>query len=197
MKRHPGIAAACLAALLAGCGSSPPATFYTLRSGSEAQTSTSTASYSVVVGPLTVPDLIDRPQLVLSNAGNQVTVAEQVRWAAPLRTEIPRVIASNIANTLKDARVSAYPQSADANADFVVSVDIVRFDSALGDAATLEALWSVRARKGAPEKNGRAVVQEKTRGSGYAELVAAHQRALSALSLEIAEAIRPVNAVSR
>jgi uncharacterized lipoprotein YmbA len=184
-------------ALLVGCGSSPTASFYTLRGGPELQTSTATATYRVVVGPLTIPDLIDRPQLVLSKPGNQVMVSEQVRWAAPLRSELPRVIASNLAQILKDARVSAYPQSSDVNTDYVVAVDIVRFDSVVGDTATLEALWTVRPGKGGDEKNGRSVLQEKTNGSGYGDLVAAHERALSTLSREIAEAIRPINAVSR
>jgi uncharacterized lipoprotein YmbA len=184
-------------ALLCGCGSSPTASFYTLRGGPDLQSSTSQATYRVVVGPLTIPDLVDRPQLVLRKAGNQVMVSEQVRWASPLRSEIPRVIASNLAQMLKDARVSAYPQSSEVNPDYVVAVDVIRFDSIVGDTAVLEALWTVRPSKPADEKSGRVVLEEKTRGASYDELVAAHERALSTLSREIAEAIHPINAVSR
>ena len=44
-------------------------------------------------------------------------------------------------------RVSSYPQRADEDADYLVVLDIQRFDSALGGSATIEALWSVNKRR--------------------------------------------------
>ena len=88
--------------VLAGCGSSPKANFYTL--GSDAPPPRAPAApYRIAIGIVTVPDLIDRPQIVTRTGANQVTIDEFARWAEPLQGEIPRVIAANLA----DARTVA------------------------------------------------------------------------------------------
>ena len=184
-------------ALLAGCGSSPPTSFYTLASHDGARSSLNKANYSVVVGPVSVPDLVDRPQMVLRSSGNQVKVEEFVRWAEPLKSEIPRIIAANLAQTLGDARVSVYPQTPELNPDFKIWIDVLRFDSIVGDSAIIEVLWTVRPAKGGEEKVGRSLISEATGGAGYDALVAAHARGLAAVSKEIAAAIRQQPATAR
>jgi uncharacterized lipoprotein YmbA len=188
-----------LSLMLAGCGSSPVAKFYTLGSADEGRVSAAVSQtpYVVLVGPVSVPDTVDRPQLVLRIAGNQLIVSEQARWLEPLKSAIPRAIASHLAQSLTDARVTAYPQSLGGDADYRVLIDVQRFDSALGDAATVEIVWTIRPAKGGEQKYGRTLVREAAGGAGFDALVAAHARALSAVSLEIAEAIRPVSAASR
>ena len=198
MMRRAGIAAT-LAFLLGACGSSPVAKFYTLGSAEEvrAPSAVSQTPYTVLVGPVSVPDTVDRPQLVLRSAGNRVIVSEEARWLEPLKSAIPRSIAANLGQSLKDARVMAYPQSLGGDADYRVMIDVQRFDSALGDAATVEAVWTVRSGKGGEQRYGRSVVREAAGGTDFDALVAAHARALKAVSAEIAEAIRPVSAASR
>ena len=178
--------------LLAGCGSSPTASFYTLSAGAAPEGMAppqATAAYRVAIGPVTVPEVVDRPQFVVRVGANRVTIAEQQRWAAPLKSEIPRVIAENLSQLLGTKQVSAYPQSATSDAEYRVSVDIQRFDSALGEAVTIDALWAVRRASGEPS-TGRSLVSEPAGGGGYDALVAAHNRALARVSRDIAEAIR-------
>src|SRR5258706_12294817 len=95
-----------------------------------------------------VPDLVDRPQMVLRIGANKVMIAEYARWAEPLKSEIPRVIAANLTFLIGGAQVSTYPQKTNADADCQVFIDLRRFDSPLGDAATVEALWDGRLPKG-------------------------------------------------
>ena len=190
MRHYTLIATMFAIAALAGCGSSPKSRFYTLSSGAILEHSDTKIQYSVTVGPVTVPDIIDRPQIVTSIATNQVQIAEQARWAAPLKSEIPRVIAGNLMQLLDGAYVSVYPENVSPYADYQVRVEVQRFDSTLGDAVTIEALWTVRLVQGGAPKNGRSVVHEPTGGDGYDALVAAHSRALTAVSRDIAEAIR-------
>jgi uncharacterized protein len=175
---------------LAGCGSSPKVEFYTLSSATAPPGTTAAAAYVVAIGPVTVPEAVDRPQFVTRAAGNQVAIDEFARWAAPLRSEIPRVIAANLAQLLNGARVFAYPQGANVEADCKVLIDVQRFDSVPGDAAAVEVLWTVRPVKGGAQKAGRSAVREPAGGPGYDALAAAHGRALSAVSRDIAEAIR-------
>ncbi|MGH8679239.1 MAG: PqiC family protein, partial [Burkholderiales bacterium] len=152
---------------LAGCGSSPKSHFYTLSSGAALERSDAKAQYSVAIGPVTVPEIIDRPQIVTSIAANQVQIAEQARWASPLKSEISRVIADNLMQLLNGAYVYVYPQNISLNADYQVLVEVQRFDSMLGDAVTVEALWAVRPAQDGAAKNGWSVVREPTNGDGY------------------------------
>jgi len=190
MTLKPAIAVALLAtAALAACGSSPKASFYTLGAGAPPARSDAKAAYSVVLGTVTVPDALDRPQIMTRTGTSQITINEFQRWAGPLKGEIARTIAENLTQSLAGANVFTYPLGASINADYTVLVDVQRFESVLGEAATVEVLWQVRPSKGEP-KSGRSVAREAVPGKDYDSLVAAHNRALAAVSGEIAAAIR-------
>jgi hypothetical protein len=181
-----------LVLMLAGCGSSPKEHFYTLSAGAapeSAASAQSAAAYSVAVGPVTVPDVVDRPQLVVRTGANQVVILEQQRWAEPLKSEIPRVLAENLAQLLGTRQVSAYPQSASGDSEYRVQVDIQRFESALGGPVMIDAIWTVRRGTGEPRK-GQSLTRESAGGEGYEALVGAYSRALATMSRDIAVAIR-------
>lgn len=186
---------ALLAAVLAACGTSPQVHFYTLSSnatpaGGNAQPVA--AIPSVGLGPITLPDVVDRPQFVLRTGANQVVIAEEHRWAEPLKSEIPRVIAENLSQMLGVKQVWSYPQSAAETAEVRVLVDVQRFDSAPGEAVTIDASWTVQRKPGEPIA-GRSMVREAASGSGHDALAAAHSRALATVSRDIADAIRAID----
>jgi hypothetical protein len=116
---------------LAGCGISPKERFYTLGAGAAPARVEASASYSIAVGPVTIPAIVDRPQLVLRTGANRVMLAEQSRWAEPLKDSIARVIAGDLAQLLHDARVSAHPQGMTNEVDYRVLIDVQRFESSL------------------------------------------------------------------
>jgi uncharacterized lipoprotein YmbA len=134
--------------------------------------------------------------MVLRIGANRVQLAEQSRWAEPLKDSIPRVIAGNLAQLLHDDRVYAYPQSLSHDADYQVEIDVQGFESAPGDAATIDVLWAVRT-GGATRKAGRSLVREPVADGSHDALVAAHERALLAVSRDIAAAIREAAALPR
>ena len=189
---RPQIALACSCiVLLAACGSPPKERYYTLTMAATAPAPAAGASAaSIAVGPVTVPESVDQPQLVVRVAANEVSMYEFQRWASPLKSEIARVIAANLAQELGTARVWAYAQTTLANPDYQVLVDIQRFDSVLGEAVTIDALWTVRRAAGGATKTGRSSVRETVSGAGFDALVAAHSRALASVSRDIAGAIR-------
>jgi uncharacterized lipoprotein YmbA len=189
MRRR--IALACLVVLAAACGSPPKERHYTLTAASAAAPAAGTASApSVAVGPVTLPESVDQPQLVVQAGANQVARYDLHRWAGPLKSEIARVIAANLAQDLGTTRVWVYAQTALPNPDYQVLVDVQRFDSALGDAVTIDVLWTVRGAAGGGAKTGRSLVREPASGAGFDPLVAAHSRALARVSRDIADAIR-------
>ena len=67
-------------------------TFYTLNPLVPPETTAPAATLdSVVIGPVILPDLYDQPQLVVRVDANRVDILEMQRWAAPLKSEIPRI----------------------------------------------------------------------------------------------------------
>lgn len=190
MQAGRGAHALLLVLVLAACGTPLTERFYTLDTSGRPQPAAQPARYRIAVGPVTVPALVDRPQMVLRDGAHRVTLAEQSRWAEPLKDNIERVVAGNLALLLDDAEVAAASQSAAEAAGYRVLLDVQRFDSVLGEAATLEVLWTVRAADGSVTAAGRSLIREPAGGPGYDALVAAHDRALAALSRAVAAAIR-------
>lgn len=185
------MATVCLAFAAAACSRSPRVTFYTLEPGARAETvAAATAVPAVSVGPITLPEIVDRPQLVVRVAANRVEILETHRWAEPLKSEIPRLIAENLRHLLGSSRVSSHLQHVGAEADLRVLVDIQRFESSPGEAVTVEAVWSLRRATGGGQKTGRSLVREPVDAVGYDPMVAAYSRALHAVSRDLAGAIR-------
>jgi uncharacterized lipoprotein YmbA len=177
-------------ALLAACGTSPKVSFYTLRATvtASAERQEPATEYAVIVGPASVPDLVDRPQIVTRTGDNQVTISETARWAESPKYEIPRVVADDLQPQLKGAHVYVYPQGP-ANGAINVVLDVQSFDSVLGNSVGVDVVWTLRPPQGVA-LTGRSVILEGVSGGGYEALVAAHARALSTVSRDIAAALR-------
>lgn len=181
------ISIALSAAALAGCGTSAPARFYTL-----APTATSQGApvhASVIVGPVTIPASVDQPQFVVQVAANRVEVDEFNRWIAPLNDSIARAVAGDLAVSL-DTPVVATTPLANFNPDYRVAIDVQRFESVRGEAATVEAIWTVRKAASGETRSGRTLARETMQGDSFDALAAAHSRALATVSDDIASAIR-------
>jgi len=187
-----------LGALLAGCVSTPQSCFFTLSTLSAGTNHTAASStLSVVVGPVSVPAAVDRPQIVISTGPNQVRVDDFNRWASPLQSNISRVVADNLVTMLGTPRVTVFPQTLSANADYQAAVEVQSFGSALGEAATLDAVWTVRRVKDGKLQMGRTTVREPAPERGYEALAAAHSRAVARLSQDIAGAVRALDGLGQ
>jgi len=172
-----------LAMSLAACSSPLKERFYTL--DAPEPPAAAAGAPSVTVSSVSVPELVDRPQIVVRMGPNQVGIGEQARWAEPLRSAIARVVAANLAIAL-GGRVA--PQRT-GDADYRVTIDVQRFESTPGDGVLIDAAWSVAPKSG-ERRAGRSVAREKVRGADYEALAAAHSAGLAAISREIAAAIR-------
>ncbi|NVN89280.1 MAG: membrane integrity-associated transporter subunit PqiC [Desulfuromonadales bacterium] len=180
----------CALFLLTGCASSPQARFYTLiATASQGTPSVQGATPSVAIASVTIPELVDRPQLVVRYDDSSVELLETHRWAEPLKSAVSRAMAENLSRLLVSDRVSSYPQAASLSADFKVYVDLQRFEYT-GKQVELDALWFVRRQDDSPAGNGRSQVREPVTGSGYEGAVAAFSRGLAGVSLEIAQALK-------
>lgn len=198
-------------AALAAC-SSPKNTYYTLSAPEVPSATAMNHKTRIMVGPVTVPALVDNPQLVVKNTNNHVTVYEYQRWAGSLKTDIERVVAADLARDLSTPNVWSYTQSLSTQFDYQVVMDVQNIDSKLGDSVSVDVLWTVKPKtakttptenaghkaaktagnttKQAHEVTGRSVVHERVTGEGFEPLVAAQSRAFDQVSHDIAKAIR-------
>lgn len=193
-----GSVALCLALVGSGCSRSPRVTFYTLEPGAKVEApAAGQGAPAVVVGPVTLPEVVDRPQLVVRSGANRVEILESHRWAEPLKSEIPRLVARNLGRQLGSDRVSSYQQQSGAGAEYRVLLDIVRLEAEPGAAVTVETAWTVRRTPGGSPVTGRSLVREQVQGAGYAPLVAALGRALAGVSADIAKALQAEGAAKQ
>lgn len=183
-------AAVAVLALLAGCGRSPAVNFYRLTTVARSEASTLIpVAPTVAVASVTLPELVNRPQLVLFDGGARVSIIETERWAEPLKSAIPRLLAENISGLIGSACAASYPQNAANNADYRLFVDIQRFEST-EYAVAVDAFWTIRSRQEGKPITGRLKILEPLASQGYDQLVQAYSRALATLSREIALSLR-------
>ncbi len=179
-------------ALVLGCGSTAPSRFYTLASTATGGGAPA-VSTGVIVGPVSVPAAVDRPEFVVQVAPNRVEVDEFNRWAGPLGEAVARTVANDLAALLGTPDVATAP-FANFDPRYRVTISVQRFDSVQGEAALLEAVWAVRETAGGKTRSGRTVAREPLAGEGFDAIPAAHSRALAKLSADIAAAIRAASA---
>jgi hypothetical protein len=174
-------------AVAAGC-STAPARFYSLASTATTDGTPATPA-AVMVGPVTIPAAVDQPEFVVQVAPNRVEVNEFNRWVSPLGDGIARTVAGDLVVLLGTPEVAS-AQLANFTPDYRVTIDVQRFESVQGQAATLEAVWTVRKTAGGEIRSGRTVARQPVQGQGFDALAAAHSQALAKMSGDIAAAIR-------
>jgi len=174
-------------ALFCSCASAP-SSFYTLTAVHEKATVPS-PPFSIAVGPVSIPDSIDRPQMVLQKGPNKVAIDELNRWAASPRDGIQRVVMENLSHLLGTSRVYRYPQGAWIPVDYQIEIEVLRFESTLGEDAFLDAIWTIKRRNKDDIKTGRSTVHRTVSGNTHEALAAAHSQALGFLSRDLAAAI--------
>lgn len=175
--------------VLTGCASAPADRFYILGNRTPRVSPDKLPGVGVTIATLTIPELVDRPQLVLRTGSNRVTVLDNQRWAESLKTGIARVLASDLAAEVGTAEVGTPADRSRRKGDLSVSIDILRFDSALNGMAQIDARWIVRTAPDAAGVSGSASVQEPS-GATVDEVVAAHDRALARIAAQLARTVR-------
>jgi uncharacterized protein len=117
---------------LTGCASAP-SKFYSLSSTST-PSGALPANIAVLVGPISIPAAVDRPQFVVQDGTNKVDIEEFNRWSAPLNDSIAKVVARDLSALLGTPDVATAPL-ANFNAAYRVTIDVQRFDSIRGQGA--------------------------------------------------------------
>jgi uncharacterized protein len=192
---------------LGGCAEDAPTRFYVLGNMVEEATAVPGKGIAVGVGPITIPQYIDRPQIVTRIGGNQLAVAEFDQWGGDLNDNVIRALAVNLSSLLKTDRVSLYPWNDEVPVEYQVTVDLTSFEEDVDGSSLLSVFWSI-----VNPKNGKVMLMRRSRyrdagattdagnsanagtgqvavARGYDAFVAGMSRNLEALSRDIAAAI--------
>lgn len=129
-----------LALMLSGCGSSPANNYYLLTAHDFPVAAGE--SPSVGVGPIVVPEYLNRKSMVYSRAGNSLQVASLDLWAEPLVDGIQRVMVLNLAGLLNTQDVQYFPWHPKRAPQYGVKVNLLQLE-ATDQQVSLAAEWLV------------------------------------------------------
>jgi uncharacterized protein len=183
---------------LSGCfGSSQPSRFYTLSSlrGPEPIPHATSADHGVIVavGPLAIPDYLDRPEIVTRAGQNEMRVNEFQRWTGALEGNMADTVVEDLSVLLPASRFSVIRWFPAAQPNVLIAyrvmVDVMRFDAAPGDTVFLEADWTVYGKETEVLLARKSSISTKVGGTDFAELVAAMSKSVEDLSREIAAGV--------
>ena len=186
--------------LFFGCrGSSPKTEFYTLNaignSRTDAKPEPVGQPISIGVGPVTIPQVLDRPQIVTRTGPNKLQIDEFHRWAGRLDEDFARVVAENISMMLATEQVAVHPWDVSFKPLYQIILDIQRFEGRLSEEdVLLEVLWKVID----PQKQKtlivkKSVINEPFTATDYDSLIVAKSQAVSFFSDKIVQEIIKLN----
>ncbi|MCB1772057.1 MAG: membrane integrity-associated transporter subunit PqiC [Gammaproteobacteria bacterium] len=178
-----------LCTLLTACAATPTAQFYALENTGAALVG-DRFDRVLSIGPIDVPEYLDRPQMVTRAEGNRLVVDEFNRWGGPLAEEVSRVLTGHLAAVLGSQRVYGYPSRIAADADFRFAIDIRRFDGVPGGDVVLDVAWSVI------DERTLAVIETRSTsyrdpwsGAGYGAYAASMSRLIGRLGDDLADSL--------
>ena len=187
-----------LVLLLSGCmRDSKPVQFYMLNadSGVSATVRVPAAAQGTVIGlgPIRIPEYLNRSQMIVAITDNQYRLAEDHRWAERLDKNISLALFKALPSQLGTDRIVRYPWSQRQVIDYQVGIDILEFNVDASGQSRLIAQWFVK-RKDKPTIDKRSVYQFPASTTDYAVMVKAQSQCLTKLGQEISETLRQLMA---
>lgn len=180
---------------LTGCANSRETRFYVLTPlPAVERPGDPSPGHSPVIGlrPVGLPEYLNQPQIVTRVGENMLQLAEFDQWGSPLRDNLTRVLAGNLAILVPADRVAVFPWTQDRLIEYEVTVEVTRLEGTLGARCSLAAYWAIFGRGGkASIATGNSSHTEPA-GDSYATLVAAQSRLVAALGRDIATALKAV-----
>lgn len=208
-NRRTLLTALALSPVLYACSTTSPTRFYVLSTIADKPEGPPT-SVSIGVGPINLPQYLDRPQIVTRLSSNQLVVGEFDQWGGQLDDNVARTLAGNLSILLQTDRVQLYPWKDEDSLNYAVAVDVINFEQDVDGSSLLDVYWSltdarteqVKLRRHATyrEAGGTPITEAQARSQGggllgdsksrpYDGVVAAMSRNLGALSRDIAKVI--------
>ncbi len=139
-----------------------------------------------------IPEMIDRPQIVLFTSATGVSILDNERWAETVKSGITRVLNKNLSASLPEAWVAPAPNEHTPNPIRVI-VHVEEMTATAEGKVVLTASWIVRADADKLNTSGRLALTRDTKLPMQAgEVVALWSDELGKLSESIAASIETI-----
>jgi len=179
--------------LITGCMTSSPAVqYYTMTPLTRDEQGPVWENDGVLaVGPITLPEILDRPHMVTQSGDNRLVFAETHRWAGSLQAEITRVLADNLSILLNSDEIIAHGEEALTPPSHRIIINVQRFYAQANGDVVLDLLWTLR-EEGHEQSSvlNKSTIRLPVEYQDYAGIAAAQSAALGELSREMAAYIR-------
>ena len=181
--------------LLAACGLggvSQPSRFYVLGTepGPVLRSTEPGQRLAIGVGPIALPDILDRPQIVTQAGTHRVDLAEFNRWGGDLGENLSRVLAQNLMQRLNTDSVIIFPWQSRNNPDLQVGIRFFQFGGKLGKPVSVTGIWRILdTRRGCQPAIRRFDISATPANSSYSAYVEALSHSVAVLSQALAEQI--------
>jgi uncharacterized protein len=98
----------------------------------------------VGLGPVHIPEYLNRPQMVLGVAENQYRLDEEHRWAERLDENISRALFRSLSDQLAGVRIIRHPWSPRQSIDYQTSLEILELHGDAMGQSRMSADWTVK-----------------------------------------------------
>jgi uncharacterized lipoprotein YmbA len=179
-----------LLAGLSACGTSPPVRFYSL-SEPAAPTVTKTGDAVVVMGPFTVAQYLQRPNIIVRDADQRLHLAQFDQWAEVPQIALVPWLAREVDRQLAQAVVVAFPSLGHSGAPYRIRGTIAEWDTDARGTAVLVVQWECVADADAalvPLHTSRYTAQA-SRPDNYSDVVRALNQTLADFAKDMADGV--------
>jgi uncharacterized protein len=142
------------ACVLCGCAAGVPDHFHVLSVQPQGSGMARTVPTVQATLKVTLPSLVDRPQVVLNTSSDSVAVLEHERWAAPLPDLVTQTLAQDIERRRSDLLVGVRSVSHSTSNEINITVDIVQMWAHPGARSSIETHWRIVDRRTGTEVTG-------------------------------------------
>ncbi|BFU92756.1 MAG: lipoprotein [Nitrospira sp.] len=178
----------------AGCARATQERFYTLADHMPDGTGDAPIGNDFVeILPVSLPELLDRPQVVLYDEAGRVRLLEEDRWAAPLKSEIRRSISEKVRHRLGMIDMYHTPAPLGESAKgkiYRITVSVESFKVAPGHGTMMQAVWAVRSIDGSTDFVCRSAYQMESDDRSLNHAILAYRNAIDALGTRVAYSIQ-------
>ena len=187
----PLAAAALTAVLLAACGTTPPAQFYTLAAAPAAagMQPAQGAPIFIEMLPVTVPERLARPQVVVRSDAARIDVLEQDRWSSPFNNELRDALAAGVAGRLGAIDISRSGRPPD-QVSYRIAVELRDLDAVRNGQVQAGFGWTVTRSDDRKTAVCRLSVAEPVSGGAVGDVVVATQKVVARAAEAIAGNVR-------
>jgi len=191
-----GLGAVGLILIISGCISipnSPTSRFYMLSIVDENQVSKKIdlASNMVIgVGPVKIPEYLNRPQMVTLSKEKMLQIAQFDRWGESLDLGVASLIREDLTVMLPKAKLTLYPWNSSVVVKYQVIAEIVQLDSELNGDMSFVVQWMI-----IDVQNSKVMIIKRSAfhqpiiPPNYSGLAKTLSSACASLSSQIAEAL--------